>query len=134
MKELIEKYRSLILYVIFGAATTLVNIVSYWVCAHLLNCSVSLSTAIAWFLSVLFAYMTNRKWVFESRASGLYEIVREMISFFTSRLATGFLDWLIMFAAVEKAGLPDMPVKIASNILVIVLNYILGKFVVFRKR
>lgn len=134
MQELIEKYRGLILYVIFGAATTLVNIVSYWFCSHLLNCSVSLSTAIAWLLSVLFAYMTNRTWVFESRASGLYEIGREMISFFTSRLATGFLDWLIMFAAVEKAGLPDMPVKIASNILVVVLNYILGKFVVFRKR
>ena len=133
MRQLFMKYRSLILYGVFGVCTTLVNIAVYWLSAHVLKLSVTPATAIAWFLSVLFAYVTNRKWVFESAQTGTKAVIGEMISFFASRLSTGLLDWLIMFIAVTKLGFADMPVKIASNILVIILNYILGKFIVFRK-
>ena len=134
MRALFQKYRSLILYGIFGVCTTLVNIVTYWLCARVLHLPLTPSTVIAWILSVLFAYVTNRKWVFESQAQERGAVLKEILSFFTSRLSTGILDWLIMFICVKRLGMDDMLIKIASNVLVIAFNYILGKFVVFRKR
>ncbi|MBR3349677.1 MAG: GtrA family protein [Solobacterium sp.] len=133
MKELLLRNKHVILYVVFGALTTAVNIVSYWLMSRFLHLSVEISTAAAWVLSVLFAYVTNRTWVFESRAKGTEAIAKEIVSFFLSRLSTGVLDWLIMFVFVTKLSLPDMPVKLASNVIVIVLNYILSRFLVFRK-
>ena len=134
MKELIIRNKHVILYIVFGALTTAVNIVSYWLMSRFLHLSVEVSTAAAWVLSVLFAYVTNRTWVFESRAKGTEAITKEIVSFFLSRLSTGVLDWLIMFVFVTKLSLPDMPVKLASNVIVIVLNYILSRFLVFRKK
>ena len=134
MRTLFQKYRGLILYGIFGVCTTMVNIVTYWLCARVLHLPLTPSTVIAWILSVLFAYVTNRNWVFESQAQGKGAVLKEILSFFTSRLSTGILDWLIMYTFVKRLGMDDMLIKIASNVLVIVLNYILGKFVVFRKR
>lgn len=134
MGTLLRKYRGLILYGIFGVLTTLVNIAAYWLCARVLRLPLTPSTVIAWVLSVLFAYATNRTWVFASQAQGAVAVVKEMASFFASRLSTGLLDWLVMYICVRRMGMDDMIVKIASNVLVVVLNYILGKFVVFRKR
>lgn len=70
LKALYEKYKDLIPYVIFGVLTTIVNYVSYWLFAHPLGCGTVFSTAVAWVLSVLFAYVTNRRWVFHSEAKG----------------------------------------------------------------
>ena len=134
MKGFLTKNRSVILYIIFGVLTTLVNIVSYWLLTRWLKQSVNTATVVAWILSVLFAYITNRTWVFDSKAIQPNEVIREIVSFFLARLSTGLLDWLIMFVFVTKLSLPDMPVKIASNILVIVLNYVLSRFLVFKKR
>ena len=134
MKGFLTKNRSVILYIIFGVLTTLVNIVSYWLLTRWLKQSVNTATVAAWILSVLFAYITNRTWVFDSKAIQPNEVIREIVSFFLARLSTGLLDWLIMFVFVTKLSLPDMPVKIASNILVIVLNYVLSRFLVFKKR
>jgi putative flippase GtrA len=134
MKAFLQKYRGLILYGIFGICTTLVNIATYWLCARVLHLPLTPSTVTAWILSVLFAYFTNRKWVFESQAEGTDAVLKEVLSFFASRLSTGLLDWLIMYLCVKRLGMDDMLVKTAANVLVIVLNYILGKFVVFRKR
>lgn len=134
MKGFLIKNRSVILYIVFGVLTTLVNIVSYWLLTRWLKQSVNTATVLAWILSVLFAYITNRTWVFDSKAIQPNEVIREIVSFFLARLSTGLLDWLIMFVFVTKLSLPDMPVKIASNILVIVLNYVLSRFLVFKKR
>ena len=134
MKEFLRKNRQIILYVIFGGLTTAVNFVSYLFLTRLLNFGVEISTALAWFLSVLFAYATNRTWVFESSRSGASEILREAVSFFASRVGTGLLDWLIMFVFVSKLGMPDLWIKLFSNVIVIVLNYVLSRFLVFGKK
>ncbi len=130
--ELIDQYRDVIPYAVFGVLTTLVNIVSYWLFSHIFHAGVMGSTVIAWILSVLFAYVTNRKWVFHSKAVGTRAVVKEMISFFTCRLATGVIDWLCMFVFVDLLHLNDMVIKIAANVIVIVLNYIASKLVIFR--
>lgn len=134
IKNLIEKYKDVIPYLFFGVCTTVVNVAAYWVCAHPLGLSVTPSTIIAWVLAVLFAYLTNRKWVFHSEAHGTKEIVREICSFFGCRLATGIVDWLCMIIFVDVLKLNDVVVKFLANVLVIILNYIASKLVIFKRK
>ena len=134
LSELLQKYKSQLLYLFFGGCTTLVNVAVYGLCAHLANLSTTLSTAIAWFVSVLFAYLTNRTWVFDSQARAAGDILREMGSFFLGRAATGALDMAVMYVCVDRLGLPDMPVKLLSNVVVIILNYVVSKLFVFAKK
>ena len=134
LSELLQKYKSQLLYLFFGGCTTLVNVAVYGLCAHMANWSTTLSTAIAWFVSVLFAYLTNRTWVFESQAHTAGDVLREMGSFFLGRAATGALDMFVMYVCVDRLGLPDMPVKLLSNVVVIILNYVVSKLFVFAKK
>ena len=134
LMQLIKKYKDILLYGIFGVLTTVVNIVTYWVAAHPLGLSVMVSTVIAWIAAVLFAYVTNRKWVFHSQAEGTKEIVQEIVSFFTCRLATGVVDWTCMFIFVDLLHFNDVIIKAAANVLVIILNYVASKLVIFKKR
>lgn len=134
IKKLYEQYKDVIPYLFFGVCTTVVNIVVYWVFAHVLGTGVMPATIAAWVLAVLFAYVTNRKWVFHSAASGREEITKEIVSFFSCRLGTGVVDWLMMFVLVSCLHLPDLLIKILANIIVIVLNYVLSKFVIFKQQ
>ena len=134
ISALLQRYKSQLLYLFFGGCTTLVNVVIYGVCAHMAELSTALSTAIAWGVAVLFAYLTNRTWVFESRACTAPDILREAWSFLLCRLATFGLDLAIMYLCVDRLGLPDIPIKLLSNLLVIVLNYVASKVIIFSKR
>ncbi|MCQ2505068.1 MAG: GtrA family protein [Saccharofermentans sp.] len=134
IKQLFEKYKDTIPYLFFGVCTTLVNIASYWICAHTFALKVMPSTIIAWIIAVLFAYITNRKWVFHSAAKSVRDIVKELLSFFACRLATGGIDWLCMFIFVTRLGWNDILIKIVANVLVIILNYLASKFLIFYKK
>ena len=134
LSELLQRYKSQLLYLFFGGCTTLVNVVVYGLCAHAANLSTTLSTVIAWVVSVLFAYLTNRTWVFESQAHTAGDILREIGSFFLGRAATGGLDLAVMYVCVDRLGLPDMPVKLLSNVVVIVLTYVASKLFIFAKK
>lgn len=134
MKKLFEQYKDVIPYLFFGVCTTGVNVVTYWVMAHPLNMEVMPSTVVAWFLAVMFAYLTNRKWVFHSSASGNTEVMKELVSFFGCRLATGVVDWACMYLFVDILALDDVLIKLAANVLVIVLNYIASKLLIFREK
>lgn len=144
IKRLFCKYREAILYVFFGGLTTLINIIVYGACTQLLHLSTGVSNALAWVLSVLFAYFTNRKWVFESAARQPRELLREFSSFVSCRLGTGVMDQIIMVLGVDVLGarfipaayadLWSMGLKVASNVLVIILNYVFSKLIIFRKK
>lgn len=133
IKTLIKTYKGLILYLFFGVCTTVVNIVSYWACSRLMKCDTIVSTIIAWVVAVLFAYITNRIWVFESKVKEIKGIIREFVSFVTCRLATGILDIVIMYLCVDMLGMNDVIIKAGSNALVIILNYVASKLIIFRK-
>lgn len=133
LQKLLKQYIDVILYLVFGVLTTAINVLSYWILAHSFSLSVMTSTVIAWFIAVSFAYITNRKWVFQSNAFSVKDIMKEMFSFFTCRIATGGVDWIIMFVFVDIMGLNDVGIKVLSNIIVIVLNYIASKLVIFKK-
>jgi len=130
MLDLIKKYKELILYGIFGVLTTIVNILVYYICANILTIHYLISTVIAWLISVLFAYTTNRKFVFESKNKN---IIKEIISFFSFRILSGFIDVAIMYAFVDIFKWNDLIVKILANVIVIILNYIFSKLFIFKK-
>lgn len=131
IKKVINAYRDVLAYIFFGVCTTVVNIVAYWIVAHLLNGSTTGSTIIAWIVAVLFAYVTNRKWVFQSSSTGYYCILKEMMTFFLCRLTTGLLDVACMYVFVDLLQWNDMVVKCLSNLAVIVLNYVASKLIIF---
>lgn len=133
VKALFRKYKDVIPYLFFGVCTTAVNVVTYWLFAHIFYIATMVSTLIAWVLAVLFAYVTNRKWVFFSKAKTGQEILREIIAFFGCRVATGIVDWAGMFFLVEVLDLYDVIIKLLCNVMVIVLNYIASKLIVFKK-
>ncbi len=124
-----KKSKEAILYLIFGGLTTLVNIVSFWVFEKV-GLSTAVSTVFAWILSVLFAFFTNKNYVFESKGGN---VLKEVLSFFGCRTFTGVLDLGIMVLFVDIFSFPSLLIKIISNVLVIVLNYIFSKFLIFKK-
>lgn len=133
IKNLMIKYRSFICYGIFGVLTTIVNIVTYNVCYYRFGISNTISNVAAWILAVSFAYLTNKAWVFGSKSWKWEVLKREIPAFISCRLATGVLDIIIMYVCVDVMQLHAMLMKIISNILVIILNYIFSKLVIFKK-
>ena len=133
IKELLEKYKFIILYGIFGVLTTIINIVTYALCYDMFNISNVVSNIIAWILSVLFAFITNKIWVFESKCFDFKIFIKELWNFIVCRLATGALDLGIMYVGVDLLKGPALILKIASNIIVIILNYVMSKLFVFKK-
>lgn len=130
MKNIIQKNKEIIMYLVFGVLTTVVNIVVYYIFSNLLHMNYLFSNAMAWFLSVLFAYVTNRKYVFDSKNN---QIIKEAISFFGSRLATGIIDMVLMWFLVNFNIVNDVVAKVVVNVIIVILNYILSKLVVFKK-
>lgn len=132
MVQLIKKHKQFILYAVFGVLTTIVNTVSYWLLNHTLHIGTILSTILAWLLAVALAYITNRKLVFNSQAEGAKQILIEILEFFSCRIATGVLDVCIMYMFVDCLGINDLIIKLASNILVIIVNFIASKAIIFK--
>lgn len=132
--ELMKKYKSFVAYAVFGVFTTIVNIVTYNVCYVNLEFSNTISNIIAWVLAVTFAYLTNKVWVFDSKSWKWEVLRREVPAFISCRLATGVMDLVIMFVAVDLLGWHAMLMKLLSNILVIISNYVFSKLVIFKKR
>lgn len=131
IRDLILKYREALSYLIFGGLTTVINIAVYYICAAI-GMPTAIANAIAWGISVLFAYITNRIWVFRSHSSGK-ALMKEFGSFVACRVATGVLDEIIMIVGVDVLGIWGLGVKIFANILVIILNYIFSKLLIFRR-
>lgn len=121
--------RELFLYIFFGVLTTLVNIAVYLFFTRLLGVNYLISNILAWTLSVLFAYVTNRIWVFESRNN---DILKEMALFFAGRIFSGVVDTGLMWLLIDVLFVGDAISKIIVQVIVVVLNYVLSKAVVFK--
>ena len=121
--------RELVLYVVFGAFTFLVNIVTYFLFQSVMGINYLVSNVLAWFFSVLFAYITNRRWVFESKSPN---ILKEMSLFFGGRIFSGVVDTALMYLFIDVLVLGNTFSKIVVQIIVIVLNYVFSKLIVFK--
>ena len=134
LKELFVKYKMMILYVVFGAMATFVNMAAYYFCYNLLGIPNVPSVIIAWVLAVIFAFFTNKLWVFESKSMAPEVLKHEIPAFFGARLLTGLLDIGIMYLAVDVLHWNATLWKLISNVIVIILNYLASKLVIFRKK
>ncbi len=128
------EYKEMINYLIFGVLSTVVNFVTYYVFARLIGVDEVISSGLSWFFSVLFAYITNKIFVFESKTHTIKEFIKEMVSFFLARIVSGALCDVGTFAIMIKVfNINDIIAKIVTQIMVIILNYILSKSIVFKK-
>lgn len=134
VKDFLRQYRNIVSYLFFGVCTTLINIISYYLCVRHIKMSTGAGTITAWGISVLFAYITNKLYVFESRSWNKKVVIAEITSFFSCRLLTGILDLTVMLIFVDWVHLYDVGVKLFSNVLVVILNYIASRFIIFKKR
>lgn len=132
VKYYYEKYKSQILYIFFGAITTFINIISYYVSFNVLGISNVVSTIIAWVFAVIFAFITNKIWVFDSKSWEPEIAIKELISFISVRLLTGLFDLAIMYIGVDVLKFNGMIMKILSNVFVLIANYIGSKLFIFK--
>lgn len=132
IKELIKKYKEIIMYLVFGVLTTLVNIVSFYIMDKC-NINLYVNNTIAWILSVLFAYITNKLFVFESKSLEPKVVIKEGLSFFGFRLISYFMDMFCIFIMVDIFSINKMISKIVGNVIVIIANYIFSKLFIFKK-
>ena len=133
-RSLWEKYRSILIYLIFGVLTTAVNYLVYIPCLNLLGLKASVSNVIAWCVAVLFAFLTNKPFVFESKDWSVKTVVPEFIKFVGTRVASGLMETVILMVAVDMLGWNGVIWKLVPNVIVVILNYIGSKLLVFRRK
>lgn len=133
MKKLIHKYWDIISYLFFGVLTTVVNYAVYLPCYNWLHWSATVSTAVAWVIAVAFAYLTNKPFVFRSHDWSLKTVVPELTSFVACRIGSGLMEMVIIFVTVDLLHWDGNWMKLATNVLVVVLNYVGSKLLVFKK-
>ena len=131
--KLYKKYKEIILYLIFGVLTTVINIVSFFLCSNILQIDYKISNVISWFMSVLFAFITNKTIVFESKDKNKRETTKEIIFFFIARILSLIVDMGLMIIMVDIIKSNTLISKIIVNIVIIIINYILSKFLIFKK-
>lgn len=135
MLKLYRQYQEIINYLIFGVLTTVVSLITYYVLTIIildpkLNLELQIANILSWCIGVLFAYFTNRKFVFNSTNQNKK---KEFFTFVSARVSTLILDMLVMFIGVSLFYFNDKIVKLISQVLVIIGNYILSKIIVFKK-
>ena len=123
-----------IAYLIFGVLTTVIDYAISNLLYYIWKMDPVPAQTIAWVAAVLFAFVTNKWWVFESKNLQLRAMMQEFVSFVSCRLFTGACDLLIMYVFVDCMGMNDLFIKIASNVLVVILNYVASKLIIFRKK
>lgn len=131
--KLYNKYKEQVLYIIFGVLTTLINFIVYIFFTRIVEANFLISNALAWFLSVVFAFFTNKVYVFDSRDFDIGFLLKEFIQFTVSRGITGLLDVGLLYLFVSIMHIEDLISKIIIGIIVTLLNYIVSKFYVFKE-
>lgn len=134
IKALIIQYWEVLAYLIFGVLTTVVNYLVYLPVYNFLGLSAALSNAIAWVVAVAFAYLTNKPFVFKSHDWTAKTVFPELTKFVGCRVASGAAETLILLVAVDILHWNGNIWKLITSVLVVVMNYIASKLVVFRKK
>ena len=148
IKELITKYKEIILYVFFGVVTTVANFIAFLIADKLLGQEMYLlNTAIAWVVGVIVAYITNKLWVFNSKSWELKVLAKEIPEFFGARLFSFGVEEFGMWLFVDVIGFDEKSwsllgititgvviAKILLAFIVVVMNYFFSKFIIFKKK
>lgn len=136
INSIIKKFmtKEVILYVVFGVFTTIVNVATFYVLTTFCHIEENISNVIAIILAVIFAYITNRKLVFNSTASNAKQIFIEMFKFFSARFFTMLVEFFGFMLLFNVLHIPNLISKLTITVLVIVLNFFLSKFFAFKNK
>lgn len=129
-----KKYKSVLLYLFFGALTTFISIASFWFFGTFMGMNVHVANSVSWICAVTFAFITNKTWVFSSKTKTAGEFFIQARDFYAGRLLTYFVEELILIIFVNLLKLNQDIVKIVAQVVILVLNYIISKLFVFRKK
>jgi putative flippase GtrA len=133
IRALIVKYWDIVSYLFFGVCTTIVNYLIYIPCYNFMGMSASVSNMIAWVVAVAFAYLTNKPFVFKSNDWSAKTVIPELTKFVGCRIGSGAAETVILLIAVDVLGWNGNIWKLLTQVMVVVLNYIGSKLLVFRK-
>lgn len=128
-----KKYREALLYLFFGGLTFAVGMLTFWLFHIVAGMGELSANAMSWLIAVLFAFFTNRVWVFEAATETVSEFFSQMWKFFVGRMATLVIEEVILFVFITALGMGSMAVKAAAQVVVIALNYVASKLVIFKK-
>lgn len=134
IRALIEKYWDILIYLVFGVLTTVVNYAVYLPVYNFCGISAAVSNMIAWVVAVVFAFLTNKPFVFHSYDWSAKTVVPELIKFVSCRLASGVMETVILFLAVDCMNWDGNIWKLITQVLVIIINYVGSKLLVFRNK
>ena len=136
INKLIEKFftREVISYLIFGVLTTVVNFVFYWLFTEVFAVYYITSNVIAWVFAVVFAYITNKLFVFESKSWEPAIVFKEVISFGAARIISLLFETGVLALTVEIIGVPELIAKVIAAVFVVIINYVASKLFIFKKK
>lgn len=134
VRILLEKYWDILTYLFFGVLTTVVNYLVYLPCYNWLHISAAVSNVIAWVVAVVFAYLTNKPFVFRSYDWSWQTVGPELTKFVGCRIGSGLLETAILFITVDCLQLNGNVWKLVTSVLVVILNYVASKWLVFIKK
>ncbi len=133
-KEILLKHKEKISYLFFGVLTTAVDFVSYYTLTRFLFLNEDFSNVLAQFFAILFAYVTNKLFVFEDQTNSFRTLIIQFAKFFSLRLVTLILN-SVMFTVMNKMlGINDIVTKVIVSVIVIILNYVFSKLIVFKNK
>ena len=132
MVNIYKKYKSIINYLFFGISSTIINIITYQLCYKIFEIKNIPSNIIAWIITILFAFITNKLWVFKNDVNDFKGIFKEFVVFIGCRILTGIFDMIIMYIGVDLLSFNSLIIKMLSNIIVITLNFIFSKLIIFK--
>ena len=133
IRDLVFQYWDIVSYLFFGVCTTIVNYLIYIPCYNILGMSATVSNVIAWVVAVAFAYLTNKPWVFKSHDWSRQTVIPELTKFVGCRIGSGALETGIIFLTVDLLCWNGNVMKLGTSVLVVVLNYVGSKLLVFKK-
>ncbi len=131
--EFVKRHWDVVSYLFFGVLTTAVNYVVYLPCYNLLGLSATVSNAVAWVVAVAFAYVTNKPFVFKSYDWSMKTVLPELGKFVACRVGSGLLETGILLLTVDILHRDGNGMKLITSVLVVILNYVGSKLMVFRK-
>ena len=131
---LIKKYWDILIYLVFGVLTTLVDFVIYFPCYNWLHIPATASNVIAWAGAVIFAYLTNKPFVFHSKDWSAKTVGPELVKFVGTRVGSMLIQTAIIFITVDLLQFNGNWMKIITAVIVVILNYIGSKLLVFKKK
>ncbi|WP_191363810.1 GtrA family protein [Limosilactobacillus oris] len=136
IKQLWEKYKHIIAYLFWGVVTTVINLAVFQILSSGIHWNYEVATVIAWFVSVLVAYFTNKVWVFGSHYTTISDFLVELLRFFVYRALTLVIDIVITFIGISVLGFKDpmgkFIVKVIDNVIVVIANYVFSKWLIFK--